>query len=592
MLTGEPPFTGASAQAIIARRLTGPVPSARVVRETIPETVEAALVQAMAKVPADRFPSARLFGNALAPGPARAGRRAPAGVSRRRLALLGFAVTLAAIAGVYLVRDRAASPPPGKHIALAVLPFQTLGTSEQRGVLGIGIPDAIITRLANLRQLRVRPTSAILRYEGQPVDAQEAGHTLATDYVLVGTIQPTSDRLRVSVQLVQVRDATPLWGEHYDLGREDLLSLQDSIAGRVSSALALRMSLAEQERVYRPYTRNAAAYEAYLEGRSHLVRLTRENTLAAIAAFQRALRLDSHYAPALSGLAMASADMHLRFASGAEVNTWGTRAQDEARRALGLDSNLAEAHLAMAAVYRKTDFNWAGTLDESRRALELNPSLDLPHYYRAAAFYHLGLLDLAGLEIKEALAVSPANQANEVEQLRSQGIIALLSGKPSDAVPLLEQVRRLSDRPLSDSYLAQAYFYAADTERAVAMLDSLSRSSSASASARGQATLASFLAARGERAKSEELLRAVQSGSYTDHHVAGSIASAQAQLGRPAEAVRALEQAAASGFPCYPWFEWDPLLQPIRHDSTFNGFLTGLRRSWEAAKARYTLAPK
>jgi hypothetical protein len=74
--------------------------------------------------------------------------------------------------------------------------------------------------------------------------------------------------------------------------------------------------------------------------------------------------------------------------------------------------------------------------------------------------------------------------------------------------------------------------------------------------------------------------------------VAGSIASAQAQLGRPAEAVRALEQAAASGFPCYPWFEWDPLLKPIRHDSTFNGFLTGLRRSWEAAKARYTLAPK
>jgi TolB-like protein/Tfp pilus assembly protein PilF len=501
--------------------------------------------------------------------------------------MVGFATSLAVIAGVYFLRDRAASRPPGNPTTLAVLPFQTLGPSEESRMLGMGIPDAIITRLANLRQLRVRPTSAILRYEGLPVDVQEAGRTLATDYIVVGTIQPATDRLRVSVQLVQASNATPLWGEHYDLRRQELLSLQDSIAGEVSSALAVQMSLAEQERVYRRYTRNAAAYESYLEGRSQMVRLTKETTLAAIAAFERALQLDSRYALALAGLAMASADMHLRFASGAEVKTWGARAEKEARRALALDSNLAEAHLAMASVYRKAEFNWEGTLDESRRALELNPSLDLPHYYRAAAFYHLGLLDLAGQEVEAALAVNPVNQ---VEQFRTQGIIALLGGRPSDAIPLLEQVRRLSDRPLSDSYLAQAYFYTGDTTRAEAMLDSLSRSSSASASARARATLASFLAASGDRAKAAELIRSVRSGTYSDHHVEGSMGSAYAQLGRPAEAVRALAQAAASGFPCNPWFEWDPLLQPIRHDSAFRDFLTGLRRSRELAKARY--APK
>jgi serine/threonine-protein kinase len=590
MLAGQPPFTGASAQAIIARRLAGPVPSVRVVRETVPESVDDVLARAMAKTPADRFASAREFQEALASGPAGTSGtvRPRGGARRRRLVTIGSASALAVIAGLYFLRDWPANRPTGNLTTLAVLPFQTLGASEESRILGMGIPDAIITRLANVRQLRVRPTSAILRYEGLPVDVQEAGRTLATDYVVVGTIQPAADRLRVSVQLVQSRDGTPRWGEHYDVGRQEMLSLQDSIAGKISSALAIRMTMAEQDRVYHRYTQNADAYELYLEGRSQLVRLTKESTLAAIAAFERALRLDSRYALALAGLAMASADMHLRFASGPEVKTWGARAEEEARRALALDSNLAEAHLAMAAVYRKAEFNWEGTLDEGRRALELNPSLDLPHYYRAAAFYHLGLLDLASREVDEALAVNPVNY---VEQFRTQGIIALIAGKPAEAIPLFEKVRRLSDRPVSDSYLAQAYFYAGDTARAEAMLDTLSRSSSASAAARARATLASFLAADGERAKADGLLRSVESGTYTDHHVAASMGSAYAQLGWSAEAVRALEQAAATGFPCYPWFERDPLLQPLRGDRAFQGFLAGLRRTWESAKARYAKTP-
>ena len=124
---------------------------------------------------------------------------------------IGSASVLAVIAGLYFLRDWSADRPTGNLTTLAVLPFQTLGASEESRILGMGIPDAIITRLANVRQLRVRPTSANLRYEGLPVDVQEAGRTLATDYVVVGTIQPTADRLRVSVQLVQSRDGTPRW---------------------------------------------------------------------------------------------------------------------------------------------------------------------------------------------------------------------------------------------------------------------------------------------------------------------------------------------------------------------------------------------
>jgi Tfp pilus assembly protein PilF len=428
----------------------------------------------------------------------------------------------------------------------------------------------------------VRPTSAIIRYQDQAPDLSVVAKALRIDYVLNGTVEPAGERLRVSVQLLRAKDGALLWGEHYDLARQDLLTLQDSIAMRVSAALSIRMSDEERARVYRHYTSNAAAYEHYLAGRAQLARLTKGSTLAAVDNFERALRLDPDYALARAGLAMASADMHLRFASAPEVKTWGARAEQEARHALTLDPNLAEAHLAMAAVYRKAEFNWDGTLEESRRALALNPSLDLGHYYRAAAFYHLGLFERARGEVREG---EKANPENRVEQVRTDGVIALLSGHPGQAVALFEQVRRLSDRPVSDSYLALAYFYYGERAQAEATLDTLSRSSSASAAGRAKAALASFVAARGDRNRAQALLREVTGGSYMDHHVAYSIGATYAQLGQPAEARRWLAQAAQTGIPCAGWFAWDPLLQPLRGDPGFQQLLRELQEIRDRAEA-------
>lgn len=267
-------------------------------------------------------------------------------------------------------------------------------------------------------------------------------------------MQDAGDRLRVSVQLVRSGDGAPLWGTHYDLPRQDLLTLQDSIAERVSEALAVRMTAAEQERFYRRYTENGAAFEAFLRGRAELARLSEPGARAAVAAFDQALAFDSNYALAHAGLAMASADMHLRFAKGAEVEEWGARARREAARALALDSNMAEAHLAQAAVYRKSEFDWDATILESRRALALNPSLDLPHYFIAGAYYHLGLLDRSDAELRDAASADPTNHT---ELLRTRGVLAFLRGDYADAISLFEQQRRESGSPVSDSYLTQAY---------------------------------------------------------------------------------------------------------------------------------------
>ena len=584
MLAGEPPYSGPTPQAIVSHRLSDPVPSVRQLRESVSSTTDAALTRALAKVPADRFASAGAFAAAAAQAaaPEATPSRAP-GVAWWRLAAVAGALGLIAGA-LWLRRPMPTARPDAGPTTLAVLPFKALGLTGDSGVLTVGIPDAIITRLAGVHQLRLRPTSAVLRYQAADTDPRMAARELGVDYVLAGTVQSAADRLRVSVQLLRAADGGALWGAHYDLSRQDLLTLQDSIAERVSGALAVRMNAVEQERVFRRYTDNVAAYEAYLRGRSELARISEDGTRAAVAAFERALALDTTYALALAGLAMASADMHLRFATGAEVKRWGERAEREAARALELDPGLAEAHLARAAVARKADFDWGLTLDETGKALGLNPNLDLARYFRAAAFYHLGLLDRADQELREVPGVDSQNRA---EQLRTAGVVAFFRGRNADAIRLLEETRHTSSRAYADSYLGQAYFYGGDTLRAFQILDSLTASTSTPAAMRARSSLASFRAFRGDRTNAERLIGAVVGNGYMDHHVAYSLGAAYAQLGRLGEARTWLDRAATSGFPSYPWYMSDPLLEPVRRDSSGRAFLERLRAQWTAAKTRY-----
>jgi TolB-like protein/Flp pilus assembly protein TadD len=459
-----------------------------------------------------------------------------------------------------------------------------LTAPEEIGYLGIGIADTVITRLANIGQMRVRPTSAILRYENQTVDLQEVGRALKTGHVLSGIVQRVGDRFRVSVQLVRVSDGVPLWGEHYDLAQADLLGLQDAIAMQVAAALKIQMTAVEQARVYRRYTENVAAYQLYLRGRSQQMRYTRDGTRAAVEAFEDALRLDPNYALAHAGLSTASANMWVRFAPEAEIKGWKERAEREARRSLELDANLAEAHEALAAVYRYTEFDWERAIEESTQALALNPNLDLPHFYRATAFFHLGLLELVDDEVRAGIEINPENR---FEPLRVRGATAFWGGRFAEAARFLEEAQRLTGRaePTTVWILAQAYYYQGEPARAEAILIEIRRGGQPDT--RAQAILASFLAARGERTQAEELLHTITTGVYMDHHVAYSLGVAYAQLGQRDEALRWLRNAADTGFPCYPWYERDSLLQPLHGDSEFQHFMEDLRKTWDVAKARY-----
>jgi len=607
MITGRPPFEGVTINDVIASVLqTEPPPVSHYVPDVPPE-LDRIIIKALVKDREDRYQTIKdlivdlrrlrqhLDGDRRNLGTVRMEPEAAATAtlklptSRRWMFMLTPVLLLALIVGGYFIRGRQPPPlpvmtPTSKLTTLAILPFRMLNASEEMNFLGVGIPDAIITRLANVRQIRLRPTSAILRYENKEVNLQEVGQSLGCDYVATGTVQQAGEQFRVNVQLTRTNDGTSLWGKHYDRPRADLLNLQDAIAEQVAAALQIKMSADEQARAYRRYTDNVAAYESYLRGRSQLVRYTKQSTLAAIEAFEDAQRNDPDYVLAHAGLAMASAVMRIRFAPESEVESWSERAKSEANRALQLDPNLAEAHEALAAVYRNTEFDWERTLDESQRALELNPNLEQPHYYRAGAFYHLGLFELIEAEVRAGMEINPSNR---VEPLRTSGNGALFSGNFKEAARLLEEAQSISDGPVTDWYLAHAYYYLGERQRAEKLLAELR--GSAQAEQRAKATLASFLAARGDRVQAAALLRKVAEGTYMDHHVAYATGVAYTQLGDYANARQWLRRAVDTGLPCYPWYEHDPLLEPIRSgDPEFKTFLAELKKSWEAAKARYT----
>jgi TolB-like protein/predicted Ser/Thr protein kinase len=588
LATGRRLFPGASSAELVSAILSQTPAKPKVLNPQLSDSLEHTILRALAKDRAARLPTAADLRGALehVGGTGRAGRRGRLG----RLAAGAAAVVVLAGAALLIPRFRSKEVPPAGKIAIAVLPFGARALSQQIQFLGVGIPDAIISRLASVQQLALRPTMAILKYENGSDDPRDAGRALATDYVVTGILQEAGDRLRLSVQLVRVQDGAPVWGDHYEVARSNLLTLQDQIAQAVAEALKVQMTAAERERLFRRYTANAAAYERYLEGRARFSRYAPEDVLAAIGTFEEALKLDPGYAPARAGVALASAIMRLRYAPASEADMWAERAEREARAALQSDPQLAEAHEALAAVYRAVDFKWELTLEESRQALTLNPNLDQPHLYRAAAFYHLGLLDLVESELQAAAAgVSPANQAkaNQVESERIRGVTALFAGRFPEALSLFESVERLSGGTTYNYLGGLAYYYTGNPTRAEEIL---ALPGTTSSDRRSQAVLASLLAARHANAEARALIKAILDDGYMDHHIAYSLGATYAQLGDLSEARRWLGKAADTGLPCSPWYARDPLLDPLRGDPEFQRFLSGLQDSARMLAARYAPA--
>jgi tetratricopeptide (TPR) repeat protein len=474
----------------------------------------------------------------------------------RWIAAAGLVVVACALAYAgWRWGEAAGQPLPA---GLAVRPFESPGDPS----LGVGLANAISARLGGQQFVSVRT------FRDGAVEWPDAA-----THALEGEIAVNGRQVDV-VARVRDRAGTTTWSERMRVRSDELFSVENVIAERVVAALRLRLAAAEQDRLRRRYTANAEAYSDYLRGRAALVKYTPEGTLAAIQAFEAALGRDTNYALARAGLAMACADMYLRFAGPADVEKWGERAEAAARAALALDGDLAEAHLARAAVARKREFDWNATLLEGSRALLLNPNLDQARFFSAAAYYHNGYMEEALIEMEKGRGL---HGLDAVDPVRIEALVAFFSGRFVPARVKLEEVSRLSSQPIGDTYLALAYFYSGSIDRGRTMLESLTASRSASTAARAGAALAGVLAAEhASRAARDHIDRVVALG-YRDHHVAYGLGVAYAQLGDTDDAYRWLRIAADTGFACLPFFERDPLLEPLRVHPGFPELLAYVR---------------
>jgi serine/threonine protein kinase/TolB-like protein/Flp pilus assembly protein TadD len=290
--------------------------------------------------------------------------------------------------------------------SLAVLPFAPLGLDESDQYLGFGMADALIMRLGNLRQVIVRPTSAIRRYVGVAADPTVAARDLRVDLVLEGSIQRANERVRVTVQLVSAETGAALWGARFDEPLNDILAVQDSIAERVATALVPKLSPDEHRRLAGRGTDDVAAHQACLKGRYYLNRRTHDAIGKAVEQFEQAVARDPHYALAYAGLA----DCHTLLGSaGYEANA--REAMDQARaaavKAVALDDELAEAHAALALVRFRLDWQWVEAEREFTRAIQLNPGFATAHHLFALYLAAMGRTADARAAIQRARELDP-----------------------------------------------------------------------------------------------------------------------------------------------------------------------------------------
>jgi TolB-like protein/DNA-binding winged helix-turn-helix (wHTH) protein/Tfp pilus assembly protein PilF len=306
------------------------------------------------------------------------------------------------LTGYYLLSMRTASAAPIKSIA--VLPFKPLVAEGRDEAFEMGTADTLITRLSRIKELSVRPTSAVRKYNTLEQDPIAAGLEQKVDAVLDGNIQKTGERIRVTIRLLRVKDGQTLWAGKFDEPLADIFSLQDSISERVSEAIAVNLSGDEKRLLTRHHTENAEAYHLYLKGKLFYNQFTEESGQKALECYDKALAIDPNYALAYVGKADLYAAYSGQFMPPLEAMP---KAKEAARKALELDEQLAEAHGAMAVIIEWGDWDWAGAEKEYKRTIELNPNDDLAYQRYSIFLAQRKRFDEAFAQLKRARELDP-----------------------------------------------------------------------------------------------------------------------------------------------------------------------------------------
>jgi eukaryotic-like serine/threonine-protein kinase len=496
MLAGEPPFSGATVQAMIARRLTETARPLRTIRETIPESVDQTVARALAKAPADRFGTAGEFARALEARP-EVTRSAAQGVAptmpaverptarppdQRRprqpfprsamLVVLGFVIGLGVLFG-WLRRHGAEPTDTAGARRLAVMPFENLGAPGDE-YFADGVTDEVRGKLASLPGLQVTARSSSNQYKKTTKTPQEIGRELGVDYLLTGTVRwekgSGGNRVRVSPELIQVSTASTKWQQPFDAALSDVFQVQGDIAGRVAQALNVALEAPKQEELHERPTQNLAAYDAYLKGEEAaqgIWAVDPANLRRAARYYEQAVALDSSFAPAWAQLSRC---LSYAYYIGNPLAADAERARIAAERAVALAPNRVEGRLAQGDFFRyviqdhrqaeqqyaegqrlapnNADLltggalaqeglgRWERALDDLRKAIALDPRSTNTARRLAFTLLWLRRYPAADSAYDRALALGPTN----LQAIEGKAMVQLAQGNLDRARAVLKSV--------------------------------------------------------------------------------------------------------------------------------------------------------
>jgi TolB-like protein/Flp pilus assembly protein TadD len=445
--------------------------------------------------------------------------------------------------------------------SLAVLPFRLLSSDSSEEYLGLGIADALITRLSNIRQIIVRPTSAVFKYTGSGQDPVVAGRELNVESVLAGSIQSLGDRIRVTVQLVSVEEEATLWAEKFDEKFTDIFAMEDSVSEKVADALTLTLSGEERKLLTKRYTENIEAYQTYLKGRYFWNKRTPEGVRRAFEYFQQVTDIDPTYALAYAGL--ADYFNVLGIYSGIPPDETFPRAKAAAMMALGLDDTLAEAHTSLALVRLFYDWNYLDAEAEFKRAIELNPNYATAHDWYGCYLMTIGRFDEAKAEMKLAQELDPLSITINVRA----GWPLFFMRQYDEAIEHFSKAIELDANPwLAYISLGRAYLGKLMYREAIAEIQ---KAMSLNNIVWVSAILGHAYAVSGQRVEAQKVITRLKELSQKNNDSPFCIAIIYASLGEKDQALKWLEKAQEDRSVLLVWLKIEPALDGLRTDPRF-----------------------
>jgi len=344
--------------------------------------------------------------------------------------------------------------PTQPHPVIAVLPVQNLTGDAAREYVADGLTEELIAKLGSLGsdKLSVIARTSAMSYKNSSKTVAQVGRELGVNYVIESSVRQWGDRVRITAQLIRVRDQSHLWVKDYDSSVQDLLTIQEEIARDVANEIEVRLTATPAKPPRRTHPIKREAYEAYLQGRYFWTRRGLANFQKAIAYFQQAIQIDPEYAAAYAGLADAYNDEGFW---GGTPNEAVPKAKAAAVRALELDDGSSEAHDALAGIADDYDWDWTKAETEHRRALELNPNNAAAHLEYASHLVSVGQRQKAIEEVRNAQSLDPLSPFFRA----AGGLLLYLAGNREEGIQQnLKAAELAPDFPVPHLNLAQFYF--------------------------------------------------------------------------------------------------------------------------------------